>query len=95
MLELTAAFAPVVQQEMANTRIGLKSIKYFTRWNHRTKTKEVTVLYLELEKDEHYQKVVKLTDMFVRELLKRELVSGDELKSMRINYDHNANLFKA
>lgn len=61
--------------------------------NKSTKSKEVTVIYLEVA--EHISNaLVALTDQLIRTLLKEEILATEELKDMNVFYDHNSNLYR-
>lgn len=38
--------------------------------------------------------MVRAGDAFIRAMLKSEVIANNELKQMRISYDHNENLYK-
>lgn len=51
------------------------------------------MIYLEIEKDENFKKIEKVTDLFIRQMLACEIITPAELKQMRIRYDHNSSLY--
>ncbi len=69
--------------------IAFNKVSYFSKINTRTKKKEVTLLYLEIKKDENFRKIQKASDLFIREMLKADIVTVGQLKQMRIAYNFN------
>jgi hypothetical protein len=91
------AFGAVKEQLgklLRKTFLTFSKVKYFSRFNSKTKKREVTLIYLEIEKDQQFQKVVHAADIFIRSMLKNEIIANSELKQMRIVYDHNENLYR-
>jgi hypothetical protein len=54
--------------------ITFSKIGYFSRLNSKTKKREVTILYLEIKKDENYKKLEIIADKFIREMIKNEII---------------------
>lgn len=75
--------------------ITFTRVRYFSRMNPKTKKNEVTLLYLEINKDEHFRKIEKATDLFIRQMLQSEIITPAELKQMRIQYDHASSQYKS
>lgn len=69
-------------------------LRYFSRVNAMTKKSEVTLLYLEIKKDENFRKIEKATDLFIRQMLHCQIITPAELKQMRIHYDHASSQYK-
>lgn len=60
---------------MRNTKLTTDTIKYFTfKTNYRKDTKDaaksVNVIYLDIKKDNEFEKLAKLSDLLIRILLK-------------------------
>lgn len=87
-----------IQEQLAkilnNTLLTFSQVKYFTRLNPKTKKKEVTLIYLEIDKDSEWAKLTKAADLFFRAMLKTEIIANTELKQMRVSYNHNENLYQ-
>lgn len=75
-----------VQDTLDYTTLSFSQLKYFTRFNHQTKRKEVSVIYAEIDRDEHYNKVVFATNILIRGLLNEGIIKQNELKRLRITY---------
>jgi hypothetical protein len=83
-----------IKAMLQKTFITFKKVSFFNKVNPKTKKREVTLLYLEILKDENYKKIERATDLFIREMLKTDIINAAELKQMRIRYDHNENQYK-
>ncbi len=83
-----------VRAILAHTRITFTKVNYFSRMNPKTKRKEVTLLYLEMEKDENMKRVERVVDLFIRQMLNNEIITAGELKQMRIQYDHASSQYR-
>ncbi len=54
--------------------ITFKKVKYFSKVNPKTKKSEVTLLYLEIDKDDNSKRIEKAGDLFIREMLKADII---------------------
>jgi hypothetical protein len=76
------------------TTLSFSRLKYFTRYNHEVKRKEVSVIYMDIDEDEHFSKVVLATNLLVRGLLSEGIIRQHELKRLRISYSEKEDLYK-
>jgi hypothetical protein len=57
-----------------HTVLTFPQLKYFSRYNHQTKRKEVSVIYLDIHEDGQFSKVIVATDILIRGLLREGIV---------------------
>lgn len=62
--------------------------------NPKTRQKEVSLIYLEVEQNTEWERLEKAGDSLLRGLLDLEVIASAELKQMHISYDHNTNRFR-
>ena len=60
----------ILREVLEGTVINFVEVKHFSRVNHKSKKKEISLLYLEIEKNEHYKRLIKAGDIFIRAMLK-------------------------
>lgn len=79
LLQAMNKIAEELQDLLKNTFITFSGVNYFTQFNHKSKRREVTLLYLETQKDENLKKVEKVTDLFIREMLRNGIITASQL----------------
>jgi hypothetical protein len=65
---------PKLQEALDHTALTFSKLKYFSRFNHQTKKREVSVIYLDIHEDEQFSKVVFATDFLIRGLLREGII---------------------
>ena len=68
------SIAEELQDILRDTFITFSGLNYFTGFNSKSQKREVTLLYLEVEKDDHLKRVEKATDLYIRKMLKAGLI---------------------
>jgi hypothetical protein len=63
-----------IQHLLSDAFVTFRRTSFFTRTNPKTQRKEVTLLYLEIERDEHFRKLERVTDVFIRQMLAAEII---------------------
>ena len=78
---------------LSNTSLTFSKIGYFTRFNHREKMNEVTVIYLEPEKDQSVEKLKIVNDQIIRQMMKAGIVQEKDFGRMHVNFNKDLNRF--
>ena len=76
-----------------NLRLTAGRLRYFTTYN-QWGPRKITVIYLDFEEDEHYEKLKVALDYHVRLMLKKGIVSDEELQEMYIVYNEKKEVFE-
>lgn len=75
--EVISQISEQIATILQTTVLTFSKISYFTKLNPKTKKKEVTLIYMEIEKDKEHDKVIKACDLVIRVMLKAEVIANN------------------
>ena len=71
-----------------------KSIQIYKK-PHSKKQNQQNLIYLEIQEDESFRKIMQFSHLLIKEFLEKELMDTSDLKPMKVFYDHNSGFFRA
>ena len=83
-----------LDKHLRYTSPTFSKIGYFTRFNHKENMNEVTVIYLEPEKDQSVEKLKIVNDQIIRQMMTAGIVGEKDFGKMHVNFNKDLNRFE-